>query len=285
VKETIYFSHDSNAHKDPKILKLRAKFGWEGYGIYWAVIETLREQDGYRWKAEDKELLSYSFANGEAIVNEVIDYCLEIGLLIEVDGFIQSNSLIRRMEIKEEKRKKKVEAGKKGAEKRWEEKQNDSNAIAKEKQNDSNAIAKNGKEKESKVKESKVKENKGNINTSRKQVYDEDSVHFKLALRLYERILENNPDHKKPNLQKWADDIRLMMERDNRTEEQISFLIDWCQQDSFWKRNILSTGKLREKFDQLVMNVKAQREKVVSINREKHIPRAFQSLQEWAEEG
>lgn len=99
------------------------------------------------------------------------------------------------------------------------------------------------------------------------KIYDEDSVHYQLANLLYQKILENNPNHRKPNLQKWADDVRLMMERDNRTEEQIEYLINWCQQDRFWKSNILSTSKLREKFDQLVMNIKSQREKIVPLRK------------------
>ncbi len=110
-----------------------------------------------------------------------------------------------------------------------------------------------------------AKENNTDINNikdkCRKQVYDESSVYFRLANRLYERILENNPNHKKPNLQKWANDVRLMIERDKRTEKQITYLIDWCQNDNFWKANILSTGKLREKFDQLIMQVKSKAEK------------------------
>jgi hypothetical protein len=106
-----------------------------------------------------------------------------------------------------------------------------------------------------------IKQNKSkkehNNSSSPKQVYDEDSIFLKLANQLYQKILENNPNHKKPNFQKWADDIRLMMERDNRTKEQISYLIDWCQSDSFWKVNILSPAKLREKFDQLALKVKS----------------------------
>ena len=94
---------------------------------------------------------------------------------------------------------------------------------------------------------------------SPKQVYDESSIPFQLANQLFQRILENNPNHKKPNLQKWADDMRLMMERDKRTEEQIKYLIDWCQQDNFWKSNILSASKLREKFDQLTIQVKSRK--------------------------
>ena len=111
----------------------------------------------------------------------------------------------------------------------------------------------------------KEKENKNkNKKYSRKpKVYDEDSVYFQLAKLLFDKILENNPDHKRPNLQKWADDVRLMMERDNRTEEQIRYLIEWAQNDSFWKRNILSIAKLREKFDQLTLIVKEEKAKKI----------------------
>lgn len=51
-----------------------------------------------------------------------------------------------------------------------------------------------------------------------------------------------------------------MMERDNRTEEQIKYSIDWCQQDSFWKANILSPSKLRKQYDQLVVKIKSENE-------------------------
>lgn len=128
-------------------------------------------------------------------------------------------------------------------------------------------------------------EKNDNKTLRRKRVYDEESVHYQLANLLFEKILENNPAHKMPDLQKWADDVRLMMERDSRTEEQIQYLIEWSQSHSFWHKNILSTSKLREQFDRLVMEVKSQ--KVVHLNKkqEKRVPRAYQSLMEWAEEG
>jgi hypothetical protein len=49
-----------------------------------------------------------------------------------------------------------------------------------------------------------------------------------------------------------------MMERDNRKEGQIFYLIDWCQQDHFWKSNILSPFKLRKHFDQLVLKIQSE---------------------------
>ena len=44
-----------------------------------------------------------------------------------------------------------------------------------------------------------------------------------------------------------------MRERDGRTHEGIRDLFRWANADSFWKTNILSPGKLRKKFDDLLL--------------------------------
>lgn len=64
----------------------------------------------------------------------------------------------------------------------------------------------------------------------------------------------------------WADCIRLMMEQDDRTAEQIEYLIDWSQANSFWKSNILSTKKLREKATTLIRQIKAENAKETKAN-------------------
>jgi hypothetical protein len=106
------------------------------------------------------------------------------------------------------------------------------------------------------------KNDKEDINTSchKSKIYDVESIPYQLSLRLFNRIKANNDSFKDPNLQKWADDFRLMMDRDKRTQEQIAYLIDWCQQDSFWKANILSPSKLRKQYDHLVVKIKAQKQ-------------------------
>jgi len=50
---------------------------------------------------------------------------------------------------------------------------------------------------------------------------------------------------------RWRDAARLMIDKDGRSEEQIHRAIDWCQEHEFWRSNILSMIKLREKYDQL----------------------------------
>lgn len=49
-----------------------------------------------------------------------------------------------------------------------------------------------------------------------------------------------------------------MIDRDGHSTEQIEWLIRWSQRDEFWRANILSMPKFREKFDQL--RLKATRE-------------------------
>lgn len=80
-----------------------------------------------------------------------------------------------------------------------------------------------------------------------------------LVTLLRDKILVNNPKALiKPNYEKnWGKAIRLMVEADKRTEDDIRLIIEWCQKDSFWKMNILSGDKLREKFDQLWMKMEA----------------------------
>ena len=45
MKETFYFSHDYNARNDIKVKKLLSKHGLLGYGIFWALIEELYNND------------------------------------------------------------------------------------------------------------------------------------------------------------------------------------------------------------------------------------------------
>lgn len=104
---------------------------------------------------------------------------------------------------------------------------------------------------QSKVNKSKVnKTNKDSHNSKHgKRVYEADDINFKLAQSLLSKIEEQNPDHKKPDLQKWANDIRLMHEQDKRSYDKIQKMIDWSQNNDFWSGNVLSAAKLRKQYD------------------------------------
>ena len=74
-----------------------------------------------------------------------------------------------------------------------------------------------------------------------------------MAKEMFARIQKLNPNHKQPNFEAWANDIRLLSERDGKSHPEIIELFEWANQDRFWQANILSPRKLREKWDVLVL--------------------------------
>jgi hypothetical protein len=71
-KEAFYFPHFCNARHDRKIRRLRRELGVEGYGIYFMLLETLREQQDLMYPMDDLDLLSDEFGVSEAKIRTTI---------------------------------------------------------------------------------------------------------------------------------------------------------------------------------------------------------------------
>lgn len=164
MKDAYYFSHDSNARHDPKISAMRGVYGAEGYGWYWMLIEMMRDSSEYKLDIQGK----YTF-NAFALqlqseckqIEEFVNDCIHEFKLFESDGAsFWSNSLLRRMDKREEVKAKRSAAAKV----RWDKEkggpEQPDDASDMQMHSTSNAPAMQGKE--SKGKESKVKESKGN---------------------------------------------------------------------------------------------------------------------------
>ena len=78
-----------------------------------------------------------------------------------------------------------------------------------------------------------------------------DPEDLKLSKFMFDSILTVAEKTKPPNFDKWADQIRLMRERDNLSLREIRDVFVWANRDDFWQENILSPAKLREKFPRL----------------------------------
>lgn len=76
-----------------------------------------------------------------------------------------------------------------------------------------------------------------------------------LCQHLADRI-EANGAKRPPVTDRWRQACRLMLDTDHRTPDQVRAAIDWCQDDEFWRANILSMPKLREKYDQLSLQAR-----------------------------
>jgi len=100
MKDARYFTHDDNARNDPKIKALIKKYGMNGYGMFWVIIETMRENTGYKipFKKYVIEALAEQMQCNADKVNDFIKDCIdEFELFIKEDTFFYSESLITRM--------------------------------------------------------------------------------------------------------------------------------------------------------------------------------------------
>lgn len=155
---TSYFPHDSNARNSDKLIRLRMRHKAAGYGVYFMILERLREEPEYT-SVKDYNMIAFDLREDASLIKSVVE---DFGLFVFTDDgkYFYSESFKQRMEIKDEQSRKKAEAGKKGLEKRWGNSKNIANAIEKDSKAIANASGNDSnkrKEKESKEKESKEK--------------------------------------------------------------------------------------------------------------------------------
>ncbi|MGN1353553.1 MAG: Lin1244/Lin1753 domain-containing protein, partial [Alloprevotella sp.] len=112
LNDTNYFSHDSNARNDEKIIRLRMKHNAAGYGVFFMILERLREEDNYM-SAKDYNMIAFDLRVDAAIVKSVVE---DFGLFVftEDGKYFYSDSFKHRMNLKDMLRAKRSFAGKKG---------------------------------------------------------------------------------------------------------------------------------------------------------------------------
>jgi hypothetical protein len=143
-KEAFYFPHFCNARHDRKIKRLRKELGVEGYGIYFMILEILREQQDMMYPMDDIDLLAEEFNVSEAKVRTTIcNY--ELFDIDEANRFFSPKMLVYLEPYFRMKEQRKL-AGKASAEKRM--------------FNDRSTTVQQSKVKEKKVNEIKEKESK-----------------------------------------------------------------------------------------------------------------------------
>ena len=154
-KDAYYFSHDANAQDDPKCVMLVEALGMEGYGIFWALIERMRSEQGFKLPYVILPALARRWNSSKEKIEVVIK---NFGLFELENDHFYSKRLIRSMETFNEFRAKLSNSGKVGAQKRW---AGHSHPIATLSPGHSHPIAlkesKENKSKENEIKEKEVK--------------------------------------------------------------------------------------------------------------------------------
>ena len=157
MKDTFYFIHDCMAQQDDKVRKLIRKHGYEGYGIFWSIIESLYlNANALR---TDYEGIAYDMRVNESIIESIIN---DFDLFEIKDGFFGSKSVERRLNERYEKSNK----AKQSAQSRWKNKLSDANGMRTECERIKKTCERNA------INENKLKEIKLNNNN----IYTHENV-------------------------------------------------------------------------------------------------------------
>lgn len=137
-----YIPHPSNCRASINVQRMLVHEGMAGYGVYWSILEQLRDADQYQMFYFPEGIAFSTHCNDIALIERV---CKSYGLFtFDEDDMMASPWLLQQMEAYEEKKNKLREAGREGAKKRWEAKRvADGQAIATPSNNDGQAIAYN----------------------------------------------------------------------------------------------------------------------------------------------
>jgi len=167
-KDSYYFPHFTSARTDAKLIKLKRVLGMEGYGIYFHILETLREQTDFKYPILGIEDLAYEWHVSKEKIQAVIT---NYGLFEFDENNFWSIKLIQFLQPYLEK----SQRARNAANQRWLNANADANALPE--QCDSNA----SKVKESKVNKSKVKE-----------INNMDTPSFKEIHKLIQEVEDKN---------------------------------------------------------------------------------------------
>ena len=119
MKDAYYFPHYTNARRDNKIRRIIKHLGVEGYGIFFMLLEVLREQSDFKYPMQDIDLLADEFGTSEEKVKVVIT-AYDLFIIDECNKFFSPKLLLYLKPYFD-----KVERARNAAHKRW----NNANAL------------------------------------------------------------------------------------------------------------------------------------------------------------
>lgn len=231
-----WVKHDTDANRDAKLEKVLMRYGAEGYALYWLCIELIAapiDKTNLTFELEhDSEILAYRLKMDSVRVEEIMKFMVNLDLF-EISETTQritclklanriENSIVKNPELK------KIQE------------------VIRENEKSQTISDNLGQTRLDETRKEKPKD----INFPK---FSEDDL--MTAHRMHSMILELNSNAKEPNFDSWADTIRLMRERDNRSINDIMDTFTFANNDDFWQDNILSPLKLRKHFDKLQIKI------------------------------
>ncbi len=247
------------------------KLGAEGYGIFFMLIERLREEEGYK-STIDYDTLAFDLrVDAEKVKQVVEDY--DLFKFTEDGKYFYSDSFNERMEMMDVRAQQRKSKAKKAAEARWNKQSEDiSNAQALPKHYLSNAQALLNHA--NKIKLNKIKLNKTKLN-KKKNVVAETNEAENLAdepattteqkqisdvLNFYENHFGMTSDYIRQSILKWCNDLNPELVKralEISVEDNVlkfryanAIMVDWDKKGIDTLEKALAEGNARQKSKQ-----------------------------------
>lgn len=254
-----YFPHYISEGK--KMFFIEQKYGNDGYAMWFKLLETLAITDYHYLNLSEETEIMYLSAKCRVSSEIMIEFLDDLCKLKEINKeFWEKTKVV------------------------WSDKFIDSISDAYSKRSNkcqsleglrshllSLGLLKGYVKPQSKVKETKEEESKEYksilmSNATASDVSELNKEFFEMALSFYqlfkrnsEQVLDVEWKHlKNVKANSFVDPIRLLIQQDNRTVQDLRDVWTFLKNDSFWMPNIQSSKKLREKFDQLITKAKNQ---------------------------
>lgn len=114
----VYFSHDTQSQNDYKIIALISRFGVEGYGYFWILVELMHYYNG-SIKMIAVEGIAKRFDTNYESLREIINFCITLELFYLDEDYLKSTRVDDNLLQMKANKTTKSKAGEAGALKRW----------------------------------------------------------------------------------------------------------------------------------------------------------------------
>ena len=107
-----WFKHDSDAHADAKLEKVRIKYGLQGYGLYWYCLELIArsvDKNNLSFELEhDAEIIAFRTGVHRDVIQEMMSFMVDIGLFHSSEGRIFCLKMAYRLDENTQKEQRKL---------------------------------------------------------------------------------------------------------------------------------------------------------------------------------
>ena len=94
MKKSAYLKHDATASGNPKMMVLLSKEGAKGYGLYWLLLEWLRQQDGFTAPMSCLGMFAYKVGTSRSVLERIVT---GYGLFVVREGEFHSPGMLHRL--------------------------------------------------------------------------------------------------------------------------------------------------------------------------------------------